>query len=118
MARCALPVHPAKRRAWRKAIPSCQPSKDGDVHTNKTDDRKFISIKVASNGRIVCRKIYLKTTDHRLAHPHARALERIEDPDRARRVVAYVASAKTPGQEQDRLADLTDTAPEVVANLV
>ena len=54
-------------------------SKDGDVQTNKTDGRKFITIKVASNGQVAYRRVYLKTTNHRLARRRARALEGIED---------------------------------------
>ncbi|MEE9294996.1 MAG: hypothetical protein V3W34_08585 [Phycisphaerae bacterium] len=86
-------------------------SKDGDVQTDKTDARKFITIKVASNGRVAYRKIHLKTTHHRLARPRARALEGVNDPEQARRIIAYLASSKTPGQEQDRLAELTQTMP-------
>jgi hypothetical protein len=88
-------------------------SKDGDVQTDRTDGRKFITIKVASNGRVAYRKIHLRTTNHRLARRRARALESIDDPEEARRIVAYLASAKTPGQENDRLAELTDTLPTI-----
>ncbi|MCH7885325.1 MAG: hypothetical protein IIC01_08755 [Planctomycetes bacterium] len=88
-------------------------SKDGDVQTDKTDGRKFITIKIASNGRVAYCRIYLKTTNHRLARRRARALEGIENPEEARRIVTYLASAKTPGQEQDRLAELTDTMPTI-----
>ncbi|MCH7925787.1 MAG: hypothetical protein IIC51_09660, partial [Planctomycetes bacterium] len=88
-------------------------SRDGDVQTNKTDGRKFITIKIASNGRVAYCRIYLKTTNHRLARRRARALEGIENPEEARRIVTYLASAKTPGQENDRLAELTDTMPTI-----
>ncbi|MCH9035511.1 MAG: hypothetical protein IID42_13585, partial [Planctomycetes bacterium] len=88
-------------------------SKDGDVQTDKSDGRKFITIRVASNGRVIYRKIHLKTTNHRLARRRARALEGIDDLEHARRIVAYLASSKTPGQEQDRLAELTDTMPTI-----
>lgn len=90
-------------------------SKDGDVQTDKTDGRKFITIKVASNGRAAYRRIHLRTTNHRVARRRARALESIDDPDKARQIVAYLASAKTPGQEADRLAELTDTMPTIPA---
>ena len=86
-------------------------SKDGDVQTDKSDGRKFITIRVASNGRVIYRKIHLKTTHHLLARRRARALEGIDDLEHARRIVAYLASSKTPGQEQDRLAELPDTMP-------
>jgi len=33
--------------------------KDGRVQTDKNDPRKFITIKVGSNGRILYRKVYL-----------------------------------------------------------
>ncbi|MCZ6665597.1 MAG: hypothetical protein O7B81_09850, partial [Gammaproteobacteria bacterium] len=89
------------------------PSKDGDVQTDKSDGRKFITIRVASNSRFTYRRIYLKTTNHRLARQRARALETIEDPEEARRIVTYLASAKTTGQENDRLAELTDTMPKI-----
>ncbi len=88
-------------------------SKDGDLQTDKTDGRKFITIKVASNSRVAYRKIHLKTTNHRLACRRARALEGVDDPEQARRIVAYLASSKTPGQEQDRLTELTETMPTI-----
>jgi len=90
-------------------------SKDGDVQTNKTDGRKFITIRVVGNGQVAYRRIYLKTVHHRLARCRARALEGIDDPEKARRIVAYLASSKTPGQEQDRLAELTDTMPTIAS---
>ena len=108
------PSDPASETTNRaESDPIMPASKDGDVQTNKTDGRKFITIRVASNGRVAYRRIYLKTTNYRLARRRARALEGIEKPEEARRVVTYLASAKTPGQEQDRLAELTDTMPTI-----
>ncbi len=71
-------------------------SKDGDVQTNKTDSRKFITIKVQSNGSVAYCRVYLKTTNHRLARRRARALEGIDDPEAARSIVTYLASSRTP----------------------
>jgi integrase len=88
-------------------------SRDGDVQTDNTDGRKFITIKVASNGQVAYRKIHLRTTNHRLARRRARALQNIDDPEEARRIIAYLASSRTPGQEADRLAELTDTMPTI-----
>lgn len=70
-------------------------SKDGEVQTDRSDGRKFITIRVASNGRVVYRKIHLKTTHHRLARRRARALESIENPDEARRGEGHIPSRLT-----------------------
>ena len=39
----------------------------------------------------------------------------IDDPKEARRIIACLASSRTPGQEDDRLAELTDTMPTIPA---
>ncbi len=88
-------------------------SRDGDVQANKTDGRKSITIEVAGNDRVAYRKIYLTKTNHRLARRRARALEGIDDPEKARRIIGHLSWAKTPGQENDRLAELTDTLPTI-----
>ncbi len=79
-------------------------SEHGEVQTNKSDGRKFITFKVGSNGQVLYRRIYLRTTDARQARQRARVLEDITDPDEARRLIQYVDSSKTPEQERQRIS--------------
>ena len=52
MRECAR-TDPARETTNRAESASIMPaSRDGDVQTNKTDGRKFITIRVASNGRV------------------------------------------------------------------
>jgi hypothetical protein len=90
-------------------------SKHGEVQTNKSDGRKFITMKVGSNGEVLYQRIYLRTKDARLARQRAKVLDDIADPDEARRLIAYLESSRTPQQEQQRIAELTKNTPLIPA---
>ncbi|MDM8006300.1 MAG: hypothetical protein QUV05_09165 [Phycisphaerae bacterium] len=90
-------------------------SKHGEVQTNKSDGRKFITMKVGSNGEVLYQRIYLRTKDARLARQRAEVLDDIADPDEARRLIAYLESSRTPQQEQQRIAELTKNTPLIPA---
>ena len=52
------------RRPFNEVTTKMPASKHGEVQTDKHDGRKFITMKVASNGETACRKVYLCTKDH------------------------------------------------------
>jgi hypothetical protein len=86
-------------------------SKHGEVQTNKTDGRKFITLKVGSNGQVAYRRVYLRTKDPKVARGRARALEGVSDLDQARRLIAFLGASRTAHEEQRRIAELTGDSP-------
>jgi hypothetical protein len=91
-------------------MPAC---KHGQVQTNTTDGRKFITLKVGSNGAVLYRRVYLRTKDARVARKRAGVLEGILDPAEARRLIQYLDSSKTPEEEQRRIAELSPNTPVI-----
>lgn len=84
----------------------------GDIQTDTNDGRKFITRKVAlPDGRTAYRKIYLQTRDNKTARRRAAVLLTIQDPDIARQIMTYVASAKTTEEELSRLAEFETYKP-------
>ncbi len=47
--------------------------KEGNAQADRTDGRKSIIIRVASNGQVACQRIHLKPIHHRHACRRARA---------------------------------------------
>jgi hypothetical protein len=86
-------------------------SKHGDVQTDKYDGRKFITMRVSSNGEPSYRKLYLRTKDHPTARRRARAIEHLDDVDEARKVIRYIASSRTPEMERRRIAEVARLGP-------
>ncbi len=83
----------------------------GEVQTNKTDGRKFITIKVGSNGDTAYRRVYLRTKDAVVARRRARALGEPDNPELARRLIDYFASSGSPEEERRRIADVAKLGP-------
>lgn len=81
-------------------------SKHGEVQTDKYDGRKFITMRVSSNGEPAYRKLYLRTKDHPTARRRARAIERLDDVEEARKVIRYFADSRTPEIERRRIAEV------------
>lgn len=90
-------------------------SKHGGIQTDKSDNRKFITFKAGSNGRVVYRKIHLRTKDAKVARLRAQVLEGITDPETARKLIDYLASSTSPAQEQRRVAQLSKNTPLIPA---
>ncbi len=88
-------------------------SKHGDVQTDKYDGRKFITMRVSSNGEAAYRKLYLRTKDHPIARRRARAIEHLDDAEEARKVIRYFASSRTPEMERRRIAEVARLGPLV-----
>jgi len=89
-------------------------SKHGQVQTDKTDGRKFITRRVASNGRVAYRKIYLGTKDHATAQRRARAVQHLEDAEEVRKAVRYSVSSRTREIERRRIIVEVDPAQPLV----
>jgi len=86
-------------------------SKHGDVQTDKYDGRKFITMRVSSNGEPACRELYLRTKDHHAARRRARAIEHLDDIEDARKVIRYFAGSRTPEIERRRIAEVARIGP-------
>lgn len=100
-----------RRRVRTQVMPA---TVHGDVQSN-SDQRKFITLKVGSNGHVRYAKVYLRTKDAKLARKRASVLDAITDPAEARRLIAYLDSSRTPEQEQRRIAELTKNTPTISA---
>ncbi len=88
-------------------------SRQGEVQTDKNDGRKFITLRVGSNGYAAYRKVYLRTKDRDIARRRAAVLDGITDPEQARSIVAYLAKSPTPEIERQRALQLTTKTPLV-----
>jgi len=87
----------------------------GDVQTDSSDGRKFITLKLGSKDRPVYRKLYLRTRDTLTARRRARAIEHVTDIAKAREIVAYLAASVSPQEEKRRLAEVSGHQPVIPA---
>ena len=79
------------------------------------DGDKFITIQVSSKGKVAYRKLYQRTRDRVFARRHARVLANIDDPERARDLIKFFASSRTPEEERRRIAQVAQIGPLIPA---
>ena len=89
--------------------------KHRDVQTDATDGDQFITIQDSSKGKVVYRKVYLRTRDRVVARRRARAVDNIDDVDVARRMLKFIAGSGTPEEERRRIAQVAHIGPLIPA---
>jgi hypothetical protein len=90
-------------------------SAHGAVQTDAHDGRKFITIKVGSNGKVRYRKVYLRTRNGLVARRRARVIEELSDVEEARAIIKYLAESPSPEVEKRRLGEVAGNLPLIPA---
>lgn len=87
----------------------------GDVQTDSSAGRKFITLKLGGKDRPVYRKLHLRIHDTLTARRRARAIEHGTDIAKVRETVAYLAASVSPREEKRRLAEVSGNQPVIPA---
>jgi hypothetical protein len=84
-------------------------SKHGDVQNNRTDGRKFITIRVTRNEQTRHERVYLRTKD--LAVARRRALSGVANRAEGCRTIAYLERSRSSDEELRRIAEVAKLGP-------